>query len=224
MITSISDIKHAFYINLDYRTDRREHIEKELSKIGINATRFNAVKLNNGAIGCSMSHLKCLEFARDNNYDHILIVEDDTTFLDALVFQTQFNNFLKNSQNRWDVVLLAGNNVPPYKRIDNTCIKVTSCQTTTAYLVNGHYLNTLIQNIREGMNKLLRQPENKFHYAIDKYWFSLQRKDNWYLITPLTVVQREDYSDIENKNTNYKHLMIDLDKEFLFRQNHYPSY
>lgn len=223
MISSISDIKHAFYINLDYRTDRKEHIEKELNKIGVKAHRFNAVKLDNGAIGCSMSHLKCLEIARDNKYDHILIIEDDTKFLDPPLFKNQLNSFLKNHVNQWDVVLLAGNNVPPYKKVDNTCVKVTSCQTTTAYLVNGTYLNTLIQNIRDGMYKLLRNPEIKFHYAIDKYWFSLQRKDNWYLITPLTVVQREDYSDIEKKNTDYKHLMIDLDKEYLFRNNYYHS-
>jgi len=32
-------------------------------------------------------------------------------------------------------------------------------------------------------------------------------------------VQREDYSDIEKRNTNYSHLMLDLNKEeFLKRQ------
>jgi hypothetical protein len=55
-------------------------------------------------------------------------------------------------------------------------------------------------------------------YAIDKYWFKLQQKDNWYLITPLTVTQREDYSDIEERNTNYTRLMVDLDKEWMFKK------
>ena len=36
-IKCLSDIKHAFYINLDHRTDRKEHVEKELNKIGVNA-------------------------------------------------------------------------------------------------------------------------------------------------------------------------------------------
>ena len=40
--------------------------------------------------------------------------------------------------------------------------------------------------------------------------------DNWYLITPLTVTQREDYSDIEKRQTNYTRVMIDLDKEWMF--------
>lgn len=30
----------AYYINLDHRTDRREHIESELKKVSIQAERF----------------------------------------------------------------------------------------------------------------------------------------------------------------------------------------
>ncbi len=76
-MNSISDIKHAYYINLDSRTDRKEHVEEQMNIIGINAERFKAIRLPNGAIGCSMSHLKLLETAKANNFPHILIVEDD---------------------------------------------------------------------------------------------------------------------------------------------------
>ena len=45
----------TIYINLLSRTDRKEHIESELKKLGItNPTRFNAIKMENGALGCSM--------------------------------------------------------------------------------------------------------------------------------------------------------------------------
>ena len=81
-MNSINDIKHAFYINLDHRTDRKEHVEKELGKLGIQAERFNAIKMQNGAVGCSMSHLKILQDARTKKLDHVLIMEDDISFLD----------------------------------------------------------------------------------------------------------------------------------------------
>jgi hypothetical protein len=55
-------------------------------------------------------------------------------------------------------------------------------------------------------------------YAIDRYWFELQRQGRWFLVTPLSVVQREDYSDIEQRVTNYGQLMLDLDKEQLMRR------
>jgi len=214
--SKISDIKHAFYINLEARTDRKLHVEQQLQSIGIIGERFNAIKLKNGAIGCSMSHLKCLEIARKNNWDHILIVEDDILFTNPQLFKEQFNFFLDH-HSTFDVVLISGNNLPPYQPIDNSCIKIHNCQTTTGYLVKSHYFDTLINNYLEGRQKLMREPTNHINYAIDKYWFRLQEKDNWYLIVPLSVIQREDYSDIEQRQTNYKNLMLDLDKPWLIR-------
>ena len=214
---SIKDIKHVFYINLITRPDRKIHVEKQLNLIGIKGERFNAIKLENGALGCSMSHLKCLEIAKKNNWPHVLIVEDDISFLNPSLFVNQFNLFLNNHKD-YDVVLFAGNNIPPYTKIDDFCVKVASCQTTTGYLVNGHYFDKLIQNYRESIQKLIQNPNQPINYAIDRYWFNLQKIDNWYLIIPLTVVQREDYSDIEKRNTNYLKLMTDLDKEMFMKK------
>ena len=213
----IADIKNIFYINLETRNDRRNSIETQLTNIGLtNFERFNAIKVMDGRVGCTMSHIKCLEMAKERGYNHILICEDDTFFLDPKLFKTQLTTFL-NDEHKWDVVLFAGNNVPPYERIDDTCIAVSHCQTTTCYLVNGHYFDTLLQNMREGLDKLLKEPTNHLNYAIDRYWLNLQKKDNWLLITPLTVIQREDYSDIENKRTDYSNLMLDLDKKQLMK-------
>jgi hypothetical protein len=127
------------------------------------------------------------------------------------------NFFLSRHKNDFDVLLIAGNNVPPYIPIDESCVKISKCQTTTGYLVQGHYYDTLIQNYREGIQNLIKYPDKHKFFAIDKYWFKLQEKDKWYLIVPLTVIQREDYSDIEKKNTNYGHLMLDLDKKEFFK-------
>jgi glycosyl transferase family 25 len=214
MINNITDIKNIFYINLEHRTDRREHVETQLALIGLKARRFNAINMKYGAIGCTMSHLKLLENAYKNNLDHILIIEDDILFLEPILFTHQFNKCLLNHKN-WDVIILSGNNIPPYKKIDDSCVQVYSCQTTTGYLVNGHYIKTLHDNIKEGLELLIRNPTNRINYAIDRYWFNLQQLDKWYLIIPLTVVQREDYSDIEKRDTNYINLMMDLDKPFL---------
>ena len=217
-MNSIFDIKYAFYINLLSRSDRKEHVEKQLNSIGIKAERFNAVKMKNGAIGCSMSHLKIIEMAKKNKWDHVLILEDDILFTKPSVFIDGFNKFLLNHPN-FDVVLIAGNNLPPYKIIDENCVQVTHCQTTTGYLVKEHYYDKMIENYKEGILNLMKDPNNHRLFAIDKYWFRLQQMDKWYLIIPLTVTQREDYSDIEKRPTNYTSSMLDLDKAaFLKRQ------
>lgn len=219
-ITCLEDIKHIFYINLEHRVDRKIHVEEELKNIGLqDFTRFNAIKMENGALGCSMSHLKCLQIAKENGWSHVLIVEDDILFLDKDVFIKQINNFFKNHIDNWDTLLISGNNIPPYKRLDDTCVKVTTCQTTTGYLVKSHYYDKLIQNIKMGIVYLTRRPQQDHLYAIDKFWFTLQRADNWLLLTPLTVVQREDYSDIQKRKTNFIKGMIDLDKTNLIKKN-----
>uniref|UniRef100_A0A6C0BBG3 Glycosyl transferase family 25 domain-containing protein n=1 Tax=viral metagenome TaxID=1070528 RepID=A0A6C0BBG3_9ZZZZ len=213
----ILDIKHAFYINLEARVDRKYHVEQQFSILQLPINRFNAIRLPNGAIGCSMSHLKCLQIAKENGWSHVLVCEDDIKFLDPAVFQRQLNGFLEKNHD-WDVVLLAGNNMPPYETNDSYSVKVRQCQTTTGYIVKAHYYDKLIKNIKDGIQQLMREPHRHTFFAIDKYWFHLQQEDNWFLIIPLTVVQRVDYSDIEKRMTNYTRAMTDLDKDFLMNQ------
>jgi len=216
-MNSISDIQHILYINSDSRTDRKQDVEKQLDYIGIqNSQRFKAIEVKNGAIGCTLSHIKCLEIAKENDWEHVLIVEDDILFLNPAVFVEQFNKFLSNHKD-FDVVLLAGNNIPPYKRVGDYCVQISKCQTTTGYLVKKHYYDTLIHNYREGIQLLMKYPDQHRLFAIDKYWFHLQGIHKWYLITPLTVTQKEGYSDIEQRNTNYNAVMLDLDKEWMFK-------
>lgn len=201
------------YINLDHRVDRRMHVETQLKSIGIeNAERFKAIKHDNGALGCSMSHLKCIENAKKNNYKYLMVCEDDIEFTDPVLFTTKLNSFL-NSNIEWDVILMAGNNMLPYVPENNFCIKVLNCQTTTGYIVKNEYYDKLIKNYKDGIERLI-ETNNHFNYNIDKYWFRLQRKDNWFLIIPLSVVQKGDYSDIEKKVTNFKDYMLNYKKCF----------
>ena len=219
-LNNIADITNVFYINLAERSDRKAQVEQQLNLVSLTQfNRFNAIKLLNGALGCSMSHLKCLQLAKERNLDHILIVEDDIIFLNPGIFIGQLNKFLQNNK-EWDVLLIAGNNVPPYRVVDETCVQVSWCQTTTGYLIRKQYYDTLINNMKEGINMLIREPKNKIMYAIDKYWLSLQNRDTWLLLVPLTVSQREGYSNIENCVTNFTKIMVDLDKPYLLNNKH----
>jgi len=211
-------IKHALFINLKDREDRKINTINEFKELGIPIERFNAIKMDDGRIGCSMSHLACLNTAKKNDWDHVLIVEDDIQFLNPFLFKENLNHFL-SSDIDWDVLLIAGNNIPPYQEVSPFCVKVFSCQTTTGYIVKKHYYDILINNIKEGISLLIREPSKHFYYAIDKYWFALQKKNNWYLLTPLTVIQREGYSDIEKRNTNYSSLLLDINKlKFFYKK------
>ncbi len=79
-INSVIDITNIYYINLDRRTDRKYHIENQLKILNWNGKRFPAIQNSFGALGCSLSHLALLKYARENQLSHILIMEDDVNF------------------------------------------------------------------------------------------------------------------------------------------------
>ena len=211
-------LKHVLYINLDYRTDRLEHVSKEFEKIGVlKGERFPAIKMKLGYIGCSLSHIKCLELAKSRDWPFVFICEDDITFTNPTVFLNSLRKFVESGIS-WDVLVIGGNNCPPFQVINEYCSRVQNIQTTTGYIVRKEYYDVLIENFKEGLNHLLREPDKKKQYCIDIYWKELQKKDRWYLLTPLTVIQYYDYSDIEEKVTDYSALMLDFDKrEFIQR-------
>jgi GR25 family glycosyltransferase involved in LPS biosynthesis len=217
MIEALFENTH--YINLEHRIDRLVHVKQELAKINVVGSRFNAIKLANGAVGCSMSHLKCLEQAKQNGSPYVFVCEDDIQFLDPELFLKNLGLFCETIKSEWDVLIISGNICPPFQPVGDFCVRLVNCQTTTGYIVQQHYYDTLIANYREGITKLLSDPTNKREYAIDMYWKRLQAKDRWYMIVPPTVVQMEGFSDVEGRETNYKHLMTDMNKEWLFKNN-----
>jgi GR25 family glycosyltransferase involved in LPS biosynthesis len=210
--------ENTHFINLEHRIDRLYHVKNELSKMNIIGNRFNAVKTTDGAVGCSISHLKCLEMAKKHESPFVFICEDDIQFLNPTLFLKQVGTFCQTIKSEWDVLIVSGNICPPYQQIGDYCVRLVNCQTTTGYIVQQHYYDKLIENYKESIKLLLSNPANKREYAIDIYWKRLQVTDRWYMITPPTVVQVEGFSDVEGRNTNYKHLMTDMNKEWLFKQ------
>lgn len=197
-----------YYINLECRPDRKQQVEEELVNVDIGEfQRFEAIEDIDGRVGCSLSHLTLLKRAKENNHPYIIIVEDDIQFINPKLFKNHFQKFLK-SKEPWDVLLFGGNNYGTIRQTNPYTIKITTCLTTTGYMVANHYYDTLITNIEEGIEKLRQFPVEHYKYAIDVYWQSLQKKDEWHLIYPLMVNQRPGYSDIEKKYRDYTKLML----------------
>lgn len=212
-------LDHTLFINLDHRTDRLEHVMIELSKMGISKTaeRFPAVKMQAGNIGCTISHIRCLELAKSRGWPQIFICEDDITFTNPNVLKDSLNKFVESGID-WDVIVIGGNNCPPFVQVSDFCARVTNVQTTTGYIVKQRFYDILLDNLKEGMLKLLREPERKKEFSIDIYWKLLQSSYKWYMLLPLTVVQYYDYSDIEERVVDYRGAMLDFDKKALIER------
>lgn len=198
--------KNHFYINLDHRTDRKEQCEEELKKLDVEPNRFSAIQNNIGAIGCTKSHIALIKRAIENDWDYVCIFEDDIVIKRVGLLIKRVKKLLNND---FDVLMLSGNNVGSYEEHDDY-IRVSQCFTTGAYIIKKHYYQTWLKNLEESLELLEKTGDNR--YCCDMYNHRLQQQDQWWLITPICVYQRADYSDIENKYVDYKNLLLNYDK------------
>jgi glycosyl transferase family 25 len=188
-------VEKVVYINLEHRTDRRAEIEHVLSAIPPEKIlRFNAIKESHGGIGCTKSHIAVLELAIENKWKNYMVVEDDAVWSGNA--QASYDLLLKLIQNPYDVVTLG----TVYAKHDSN-YKLTSGQTTTAYIVQERYYPILLQNFKEGLQGFL-ETGNYPVYSIDQYWKRIQPRDNWYCVIPSLMIQRAGYSDIEKSVIN----------------------
>lgn len=203
-------ISNHFYINLDCRNDRMIHCEKELKKIGIDRPcRFSAIKTKHGIVGCGISHLRCLETAKKEHLPYICIFEDDIVIDKPNKLKNQVNRILESGV-EWDVLLLGGNAFTPHKEVAEDYVVVNRCYCGTAYIVKSSFFDALIENIRDGLTKIMETGNRDFSW--DAHWIQLQQTNRFLLVNPLSVYQKPDYSDIENKNVDYKKLMLEINK------------
>jgi len=208
-------LENTLFINLAHRTDRLAHVLDQLKGIGIeNPERFVGIQMAMGCVGCTMSHIKCLELAKTREWPYVFICEDDIKFTNPELFLDKLGQF-QGAGWSWDVLIVGGNNKPPFQQVSDFAVRVFDIQTTTGYIVGAHYYDTLIANFKEGVGYLIREPERKKEFAVDIYWKSLQKTGNWFFLIPPSVVQYSDYSDIEGKVTNFEGHMLDLDKRAL---------
>jgi len=191
-------IDRVVYINLESRTDRRISIETELSKYfpPWKISRFDAIRNEKGYLGCAMSHIGVLELAISRGWKNCLIVEDDAIWSN---FAEGYMLLEKLITQPYDVITFG----TTFTTYDRDTYRLQNGQTTTAYLINSQYYQTLLDNIKEGLEKL-HETDSKKDYAIDVYWKRLQAKDTWYCIMPALMIQKDGHSDIEKMYTSYK--------------------
>jgi GR25 family glycosyltransferase involved in LPS biosynthesis len=186
--------------------DRKKNVEGELSKLKFDPNKIYKLDaiydIINGHRGCAKSHIKALEYAIKHDYNNIIIVEDDITI--NHIFKNELQSFFELKLEKWDVLLLGGSyiNSKPYK---NNIHKLVSATTTKGYVVSKHYYKTLLNCFMEAYNKINEEMDDKLNftnhtkYAIDQHWHRLSKKDNWFIINPNVITQKNSKSDIMNK-------------------------
>jgi GR25 family glycosyltransferase involved in LPS biosynthesis len=196
---------HIYLINLEERKDRLEKMKVEFQKLNLNFEIFKAIKNNNGALGCTLSHIECLKMAKNNNFDYCMICEDDAEFY---IYKKQIdfyvNEFIANKNFKVLNLIcnVEKNNISKYNDIFNTSNKIL---TTTCYVVKKEYYDNLIYNFEYSRDNLI---------PLDVTWQELQKKDIFVFPNFNCGNQFKSYSDIQKKHVNYKLNMTSNNKKF----------
>ena len=198
----MTKIDKILYINLDHRKDRLKQINKEFKKMNFpedKIDRISAVREKyNGHIGCCKSHIKTMDEIIENNYRYTMVFEDDFVFsVDKLLLDKRISEFLHEYKDDWDIIQLAS----VYTKLKDTdkdyIKKVNQASTSSAYIINRNFAETLKQDLTKSLKLMEKDMENfnkknnnikkkKFQtpHALDQHWYGLQKRSRWYLFKP----------------------------------------
>ena len=186
---------HAFYINLDRRTDRRAEVEQEFADKGLVVERFPAVEYDPGAIGCNLSHIEVLKLAKARGYESVMIFEDDFQFL---VDKQTWDQLIARLPTSYDVVMLSYNLVASAGH-DDTFDRVLEVQTTSGFIVHSRFYDKLLTRWEEGARLFIESPHLEWVYLLDQYWKPLQPDAEWYAYKTRIGKQRDGFSDLAGR-------------------------
>ena len=202
----------VFFINLKHKKDRLQHTIEQLNDYGLNANahRYGAhFTPLNGHLGCAMSHLGVLQYAKANNLEKILVLEDDFIFTENVkTVHNVFNEINNLSINQWDVVMLAyTHGLTSQSNNLNFLKSLEYAMSSSAYMVNINYYDKLIELFSyciKNMSKHKTTQKNHEPFALDQQWLSLQKEDKWFTTNPVLGKQSlEAMGSTIQSTTNY---------------------
>jgi GR25 family glycosyltransferase involved in LPS biosynthesis len=205
-------IDKIYIINLVHCTDRKARIENQLKLANVtNYEIFNGIvpnidmlntfpnfcktspeheRLN--MLGCLLSHISIMKLAINNNYDNIIVLEDDCQILD--------NNFLnkaeiglKSLSQNYDILYLGANHKHnALKKINDNLYQTRGANGTFAYCISKSFMEELVK------------PYN-YKFPIDIHWrkFNKMRDSKFYCLIPHAINIYDCVSTISECQTNY---------------------
>lgn len=218
--TSTTNTGHrgTLVINLDQRPERLEYFRKTAASMpalsgwqrlpgifGIGLPGFGEHpwfrggkrdKQWAGRAGCILSHRNAIRRAQDENWDSVLILEDDT------MFSGDFEQVLRAVESRpdWDICYLGFNYPePPYGPSEEIVpgrefVRVYGTSTAHAYILRKTTFQWILDQLPE--EKDIWDWVAQFR-AIDRWYArNLSRRFKVFVVSPGAVGQRNDFSDI----------------------------
>ena len=204
-------IDTIYYCNLKQRPDRNIEFLDEMEKFGIPAEKIHRIDAvytpGFGILGCGKSHNLALRHFLDSGKEICAIFEDDFMFTESKeTVNTILTQFFEKKV-YFDCLMLAGNIIQAVPTELPYLKKVYDGQTTSSYIITRHFASILLKLWEEAAQlmeiHIAQNGKINHYYCLDIAWKQLQPHNHWFIVEPKFGLQRESYSDIENKITNH---------------------
>lgn len=197
------------YINLDHREDRNKQAIEEFNRVGLSPERLPGTWIRgtdydgvNGVQGCMLSHIRSLLYAKKLN-QNIFIFEDDVKFIN------DYENIIESAckqliERDWVMFYTGGNILKPFNQISDNLARLTHCQSTVSYGINIKYIDYLLSTLL--LNQYTVGQGNIYPRPIDTIYADviIPRVSCFITAPDMVVIQKNSFSDIEQKNVDYE--------------------
>ncbi len=204
----------VFCINLKKRPQRLESAKAEFEKHGITVEFIEAVdgkelddldgfsenlvsadgqKVTRGDLGCTLSHLKVAQIAKERNLANYFVFEDDVELVDD--FNEKFAAYIQQVPGDWYMLYLGANHDSGYHLVTPNLVQMIKSFTTHAMGVNNTNFDAVID--------MLSLKNDKVDILLSVLH---GRGKKCFCFLPNLAMQKPGYSDILEKQVDYKHL------------------
>ena len=199
------------FIHCKHRLDRLENINKFLDKTKItNYVILDATYIpKNGARGCSHSHYRAMKMSINNNWNKVMIIEDDFQFNDNVEdIDKYFKDSINSLDDNWDVIMPMWfiNRIKQRSKYFNKYFRKPinpkyGAYSTLCYAVNNSIKKKLMKLFKKSYNSLevFNDINNKNYLPCDKVWYTIQTKCKWFLFTPKLGYTIDTESDVQKR-------------------------
>jgi len=171
-------------ISLHERPERQEYIKEQLKNYNYELL-LNNINKESTILGCTLSHIRAIEYAKEKNYDAVLIVEDDIK-INSLA--------IEEFPDDWDVLYFGGILTHTYYKKGSWIRGIIWCN--HAYILKKHMYDVVLNKFKEMDLENMKVNKQCIDWFFTTY---INQNYNCYLAEEQYIVQKEGYSELDNK-------------------------
>lgn len=201
----------TFLVNLDKRPDRLEKAKKECEKYNIQFERWPAVDgykediqikpvkglspqhWNKGAAGMVKTIYNIISYAKENNLNSVLIMEDDIEFHPQINEFT--SRFIYDLPSDWETFYFGANHNQGVTKVTNNLVKMKGSFALHCHVVRHTIYDEILRLFSD-----YRMPADVLYSDF------IHSRGKSYCFHPNMAYQKADYSDIMSQKVDYQFL------------------